>query len=260
MQQLPSDQTLPHFLIIGAQKCGTTSLFYYLSQHPDLVLPASKEIHFFDLNYHKGLPWYMGQFPRKNVLTCKHTGEASPYYLLHPLVPERVALHLPDVKLIVMLRNPVDRAYSHFMHEKKLGNEPLSSFEEAIELEPSRIADEERRLMNREIEISMAYQCHSYTSRGLYFEQITRWLRFFPLSQFHFIKSESFFKDAKKEMERVYPFLRLRNILPVNFEKCNANMYPMLESHVRKGLVEKFREDGIKLASLLGNDFSWELA
>ena len=105
------ERRLPDFLIIGAQKCGTSSMFAYLNQHPQMKLPDVKEIHFFDLNYSNGLDWYTSHFPPASLSHRMVTGEASPYYLFHPHVPERVRLHCPDVKLVVMLRNPVDRAY-----------------------------------------------------------------------------------------------------------------------------------------------------
>lgn len=101
------------FLIIGAQKCGTSSLFYYLLQHPELALPEKKEIHFFDAKHQNGIGWYEDHFSHKKKAD-KQTGEATPYYLFHPLVPQRIAIHYPQIKLIVLLRSPIDRAYSHF--------------------------------------------------------------------------------------------------------------------------------------------------
>ncbi|MEJ2557594.1 MAG: sulfotransferase domain-containing protein, partial [Anaerolineae bacterium] len=120
-------RVLPDFLIIGAQKCGTDSLFRYLGGHPCIKLASSKEAHYFDLKFDKGINWYRSHFPlipykysvkrlRKQDLI---TGEATPYYLFHPHAPGRAAAIVPHVKLIVLLRNPADRAYSHYNHEVK---------------------------------------------------------------------------------------------------------------------------------------------
>src|SRR5438552_2173012 len=97
----------PQFIIIGAQRCGTTSLYNYLIKHADVMPAATKEIHFFDLNYRKGIDWYYSQFP--DHYHGRITGEASPYYLFHPHVAGRIKAALPGVKLIVLLRNPTDR-------------------------------------------------------------------------------------------------------------------------------------------------------
>lgn len=138
---------LPNFIIIGAQKGGTSSMFSYLKQHPQLQLPDIKEIHFFDNNYQKGSTWYKSHFPLI-IVKNKLTGEASPYYLFHPHVPQRVIQLCPKVKLIVMLRNPADRAYSHYMMQNKRKIDPLPTFEEAIDAEESRLRDETLRLGN----------------------------------------------------------------------------------------------------------------
>ncbi len=247
----------PDFLIIGAQKCGTTSLFHYLRQHPDLTLPSQKEIQFFSLEYSMGWKWYMDQFPQKPFIKRRLTGEASPYYLFHPLVPERVAKHLPKVKLIVMLRDPVDRAYSHFWHEKKYMNESFDSFEEAIANEPERIFLEEQKLINNEIVQSQLFRSYSYISRGKYYTQISRWLQFYPISQMHFIKSENFFKNPKTELAELYRFLEIRQIQPVNLTPQNTNVYPELASELREKIDIYFEDDGRKLIQLLGNKFVW---
>lgn len=137
----------PDFIIIGAQKGGTSSLFSYLKQHSQLQLPDKKEIHFFDNDYQKGVNWYRSHFPMKIFDNIK-TGEATPYYLFHPHAPQRIFQHCPKVKLIVMLRNPTDRAYSHYMMQNKRKIDPLPTFEEAIDAEESRLRVETLRLGN----------------------------------------------------------------------------------------------------------------
>src|SRR5438093_4320202 len=127
-------RVLPDFLIIGAQRAGTTSLYRYLSRHP-AVAPAvlAKGAHYFDTAFDRGLPWYRGHFPTR--MTAERiraregtfaTGEGSPYYLFHPLAAERIAAALPGVKLVALLRDPVERASSHWVHEAERGFEQLS--------------------------------------------------------------------------------------------------------------------------------------
>lgn len=137
----------PHFLIIGAARSGTTSLYSYLVEHPRVVAAAKKELHFFDLRFPNGPAWYRDQFPSLSPDTI--TGEASPYYLFHSHVPKRVFKLLPHVKLIVLLRNPVDRAYSHYYHAVKHGIETLP-FERAIEQEDERLRGEVARMLEEE--------------------------------------------------------------------------------------------------------------
>lgn len=258
LQRLFSPENKPDFLIIGAQKCGTTSLFYYLSQHPDLNIPKEKEIHFFDLEYDKGVEWYYSLFPKKQFLKTKLTGEASPYYLFHPLVPERVVKYLPKVKIIVLLRNPVDRAYSHFMHQKKLKNEDINSFEEAIELENIRTDEDEMKLINGEIEISLPFRRYSYLKRGLYFKQISHWLQYFPIDQFYFIKSEDFFQNTEYELIQLCSFLGVNYKSPNDLLPQNTNFYPQLSQSLRSQLNLHFAEDSKKLMCLIGDKFCWE--
>ena len=113
---------LPSALVIGAQRSGTTSIFNYLIQHPDVVAPLGKEIHYFDLHYDQGVRFYRGRFPYSHRLrNGAITLDATPYYLVHPLAPERAAGLLPDIKLIALLRNPIERAFSHYQHEVRGG-------------------------------------------------------------------------------------------------------------------------------------------
>jgi len=251
--------TEPNFLIIGAQKCGTTSLFHFLSQHPDLNLPSVKEIQFFSLEYSKGWKWYKNQFPENPFFRRKLKGEASPYYLFHPLVASRVATHLPKIKLIVMLRNPVDRAYSHFWHERKHKTENVENFETALELESERILEDEKALRAGKLQQSSAHQNFSYINRGFYAKQIEEWLRFFPLSQMLFIKSEDFFYDPVSELVKVYSFLGVKETLPTHLSPQNMNSYPLLKEKMRKKIVPLFEEDTNKLTLLIGEKFRWNL-
>ena len=253
-----SYRTKHDFLIIGAQKCGTTSLSYFLSQHPDIAFAKVKEVHYFDLNYIKGIDWYKSFFPPKILFRKKLTGEASPYYIFHPLVPERVARIMPGVKLIVLLRNPVDRAYSQYLHELNRGTETMTSFDEAIENEMKQIANEERKLISGELEINPLHQNNSYLSRGYYYEQVLRWNRYFQLSQMHFVKSEDFFLNPESELEGIYRFLNIRNKLPTDLSPQNRNPHAPFSLECKVRLNHVFAGDSKKLAGLIGEKFTWE--
>ncbi|MGH8010521.1 MAG: sulfotransferase domain-containing protein, partial [Candidatus Binatia bacterium] len=141
-------RTLPTLLIIGAQRCGTSSLFKYLGAHPRCKASIRKEVRFFTQYYDRGENWYRSHFPLALSGDSGSTGvtfEASPDYLLDPRTPSRVVRHLPDIRLIAILRNPIERAYSHYRHFRRLGLEELP-FEEALHREPERIQPDLERL------------------------------------------------------------------------------------------------------------------
>jgi hypothetical protein len=248
----------PSALIIGAQKAGTTSLFSYLVQHPGVLPPLSKEIHYFDLNYTRGVTWYRARFPFSHQLRGGSlTLDASPYYLAHPLVPPRAAQLLPRVKLIALLRNPVDRAFSHYQHEVRGGRESLS-FAEAIEQEPARLAGEEERLRRDPAYYSYNHRRYSYMLRGLYVEQLRAWVGHFPRSQLLVLQSEWLFRDPAAATAAVYDFLGLRPHRLERYEPAYQGNYlrgvpPDLRSRLRAYFEPYNRE----LYEWLGEEFDW---
>ena len=121
----------PHFVILGTQRGGTSSLFRWLNAHPDVLRPTRKEIHYFDIHYDKGARWYRSQFPLAR--RGKVTGEASPYMLYHPLAPARAARGLPrTTRLIVLLREPVERTVSDYWFSRRRRRFETESLERAI--------------------------------------------------------------------------------------------------------------------------------
>ena len=136
--RMKQSRVLPQAVILGAQKSGTSSLHYYLVQHPGVVAPLRKEVHYFDLNLARGEAWYRAHFgldgePGVSI-------DSSPYYLYHPVVPARLHALLPGARLIVLLRDPVRRAYSHYWHERDKGRESLA-FEDAVAAEAERLGN-----------------------------------------------------------------------------------------------------------------------
>jgi hypothetical protein len=256
---------LPDYLIIGAQRAGTTSLHRYLVQHPGVrTMLRTKGVHFFDTAYGRGLSWYAARFPTKAYawyVARRHgvalrTGEASPYYLFHPHVPGRVAEHLPQVKLIALLRDPVQRAYSHYQHEVARGFETLS-FEEAIEAEPARLASETERMAADPLYNSFAHQHHSYLARGRYAEQLDRWRSHFADEQLLVLSSERFFAEPERTFARVLDFIGLPAFTPDAFERHNAYDYRQMGAEVRARLVEHYRAPNRRLYESLGDDLGW---
>ncbi len=256
---------LPDFLIIGAQRAGTTSLYKYLAQHPAVgPVVLTKGAHYFDTNYQEGLDWYRAFFPtrwraariERRLGTRMITGEGSPYYVFHPLVPRRVAETLPDVKLLLMLRDPVERAYSHYQHELARGFETLP-FEEAIDREPERLAGERDRMIADPTYNSFEYQHHSYLARGRYIEQILAWRELFPPEQLLILKMEEFFSQPDAGLARVLAFLGLPSWRPPAFERYNARRYTQMGDEIRRRLVEHFAVPNRELEAYLGAELGW---
>lgn len=248
----------PSALIIGAQRSGTTSLFNYLVRHPAVLAPFGKEIHYFDLHYDRGVRWYRGRFPYSRLLrNGAITLDASPYYLVHPLVPRRAAELLPAVKLIVLLRNPVDRALSHYQHEVRGGRETLS-FAEAIAREPERLAGEEERLRNDPHYYSFNHHRYSYARRGEYIDHLRRWAEHFPRTQLLVLQSEALFRDPAAASASVFNFLGLPPHRLPRYKPFLQGKYERdLPDELRARLVARFEPHNRELFGWLGETFDW---
>ena len=237
----------PDFLIIGAAKCGTTSLYNYLIEHPDVAGAAAKELRFFDVKFHKGWDWYLAQFPQRGV--AQLAGESSPNYIFDPSVPARVKAALPNAKLIVMLRNPVDRAYSQYTFRTR-------------RLETASFTDEMRADLDRWQATGMAVEkvegSPSYIARGIYVDQLERWLAHFPRNQFHIIRSEDLFEEPAPVFDAVLQFLDLRPWRPEQFRAFNAGTYETMERDMRELLARLYAPHNRRLESLLGRSFDWD--
>jgi len=255
----------PNFIIIGVQRGGTTSLYKYMMQHPKIIPALKKEIHFFDIKFNKGVSWYQSQFKqnlfftliqRKKKFHDSITGEASPYYIYHPNVPKRMLKIIPDIKLIVLLRNPIERAFSHFQHERRLGVEKLS-FEDAVKKEPERLEGEIKKMLEDENYYSFNHQNFSYLNRGIYIDQIVRWEKYFSKEQILVLSSEDFYSNSNKICNEVFNFLNLPNYNLKKVKAYNKGSNKSMNEDTRKELAEYFKPHNKKLFNFLKRDFGW---
>jgi Sulfotransferase domain len=245
---------LPDFLIIGAQKAGTTALYAYLRWHPDVTGPSFKEVSFFDRHYARGERWYRAHLPPRRG--GKLVGEASPSYLFHPVAPERVVRMLPGARLIALLRNPVDRAFSHYQHEVALGREPLT-FEEAIECEDHRMRGELERMLRDPSYFSQAWWNYTYLARGRYAEQLERWLARFARTQLLVLFTEELAAGSAGTYRRVLEFLGLEPRDLESYPRIFEREYEQMAPATRARLEQTFAEPNARLASLLGRQLPW---
>jgi hypothetical protein len=257
---------LPDFVIIGAAKAGTTSLFGWLSEHPFIAPASQKEVHYFDYNYFRGEDWYRQHFPRRanrERFAFEHgrpflTGEASPSYMSHHWAPERLARLLPEAKLLVALRNPVDRAYSQFQMSRRENEEPLESFMDAIAAEETRLAPERARMLADRGYNSWPIGCWSYLMRGRYAEQVERWLTLFRRDQLHFLTLEQLAVEPQEALDGVHGFLGLPPHSYAALPRLHVARYDSIDAGAREQLAEYFRPHNERLYELAGTDFGWE--
>jgi hypothetical protein len=254
-------RTLPDFIIIGAQKCGTSFLYRLLVQHPCVKPAFAKEVHYFDLNFREGDSWYRSYFPLQMRNGRKYiTGEASPYYLFHPHVPRRASAVVPDAKLIVLLRNPADRAYSHYQHQVKrvtAGARETLTFEEAIEAEERILSGEVSKMLQNEDYKSFSHRSRSYLSRGIYIDQLLLWSSFFHRKQMLILKSEDLFKDTTNTLEGVLDFLEIPPWAPETYSIPNKREYTGMSPLIRQRLDEYYKPHNQRLYEYLGVDLGW---
>jgi len=250
-------RALPTFLIIGAQKAGTTSLYRYLAKHPDIKPNfVVKELSFFDEYYSRGFPWYKSHFPFKRQ--NKQYFEGTTHYLFNPLAPKRIKEVLPNIKVIAVLRNPIDRAYSSYKHQVRAERETLS-FEEAIKAEPNRLRGEKERLLEDSSYISYNYNHFSYLERGKYSEQIQNWIKYFSKDQMLILSSDDFFQNTESSLNKVYDFLEVDPV-QVNIKKQynTGNYKDSMSIKTRANLQKYYRPYNEELQTLLKTNFDWD--
>jgi hypothetical protein len=256
-----ASRPLPDFLVVGAQKAGTTSLLDWLAGHPAVMPATAKEPHFFDLHFERGEDWYRTHFPhdrRRGRVEAVHgasrAGEATPSYLFHPLVPSRAAACLPDARLVALLRDPVARAHSHWRHERRAGRE-TRPFDEVVGDELASLARGERP-----DPASPDFRRQWYVSRGFYAEQLARWLEQFPPSQLLVLWSDELFADPATGYAAACRHLGLEPVAPsAGFGARNRDLTdgPSIEPRIASRLREVYAGPDADLAALLGRPPSW---
>lgn len=265
----------PEFLLIGAKRGGSTSFYYDLITHPQIALlfprpdrlpkaTATKGIHYFDSNYFRGHRWYASHLPSLRVRRQQQhavggpviTGEGSPYYLTHPASPERVRRDLPGVKLIAVLRDPVERAHSHWKERVREGMEPLS-FNDAVEQEQSRVGDAVERLREDPHYYSYAHEQQSYVEQSQYGMALERWRDHFPDSSLLIIRSEDYYAAPQKQLDRAAEHL---GIEPGQFKLGtvrNAAPGSELDARTRRHVEQLLRPDAELLRRRTGITWDW---
>jgi hypothetical protein len=256
---------LPDFLIIGSTRSGSTSLHDWLMRHP-FVAPTEKEIHFFNFHYHRRADWYRSHFPLESERAAFAAergraflvGEGTASYLAHYWSPARAAALMPEAKLIVCLRDPVDRAYSQYHYRRRRDAEPLGSFEEAIAAEPERVRGEQEHEIADPPYYSWTMHRWGYLRTGRYAEHLERWFAAFPRERFLFLSFENELVAApQRALDRIHEFLGLPPHQYDHLPALNAGTYEPMADDTRERLREYFRPQDARLYELTGIDFGW---
>jgi hypothetical protein len=254
----------PTFLVIGAQKAGTSSLYWYLREHPAILCASPKEVHYFDHAYQQGSGWYVAHFPlapraavaRRRVDLPPVVGEVTPAYLFNPLVPERVRAFDPAMKLIAILRDPVTRAYSQYHMQLRQGRE-TRSFEDALAHEASALPAELERILSDPSASSETAQRLAYVRRGRYAEQLERWLEFFPREQLFVLTSDELRADPADAMSRIAHFLDIPEYRSATYAMSGVKKYPPMDPATTEHLARIFETDNRRLELLVGRALDW---
>jgi hypothetical protein len=258
-------RALPDFLLVGAQRCGTTSLFRALLSHPH-VLRANflKGVNYFDVRAEKGPAWYRAHFPmtstaRRRPAPGQDHGlvfEASGYYMFHPHAPARIIEALPEVKIVAMVRDPVERAFSAYKHEFARGfeTEPL---ERALALEDERVEPELARMLADPDYQSDVYRHQAYRRRGHYAEQLQVFVDGLGKDRVHVVQSERFFTEPEQEYTRLLEFLDLPAVMPQSFDRYNPRPSAPLDATVAAMLREHFAPHDAALEAYLPGGATW---
>ncbi|MDY6940909.1 MAG: tetratricopeptide repeat protein [Cyanobacteriota bacterium] len=244
----PQKESSPDFIIIGDIKCGTSSLHAYLNSHPRILFPLKKELQFFSNHFDRGVDWYLAHFPAITDRPELLTGEASPGYFGKPGVDRLIHQLFPDIKLILLLRNPVDRALSRYFQKKKVGQGMKRSFAEIVTQEMENFNQDSGDKFTEPKGLLLG---------GLYIYKLQRWMNLFSPEQFLILHSESFFRDPARTMERVYHFLGLPDNSEQKYEVWNAGAYSPMDAELRETLVDFCRPHNQKLEEYLGMKFDW---
>lgn len=241
-------ERLPNFLVLGTQKGGTTSLQKLLDHHPGVFLPPCKEVHYFSLHADRPKSWYASHY--KDARWHQKRGDITPYYLFHPLAPKRIKATVPKARLIVLLRDPVERTLSQYFHARRHGFEQLG-VSEALTAERERLSSGD----------PYSHQKHSYQARSRYLEQLDRYESLFPKSRILVIKSEDLFNDSEGAWGQIQRFLRIKPItLPIRLPRENAGHGEAshIDPEIRHMLKREFSATAKGIKERYGIDWGWQ--
>lgn len=266
---------LPDFLIIGTKRGGTTSFYFDLLAHPDIMRlypppfplvkqEATKGVHYFDSNFVRGERWYRSYMPttasrevhRRRRGVSPVVGEASPYYLFHPAAAERAHSVVPQARIIVLLRDPVLRTYSHWKERRRSHAESLE-FAPALEAEPGRLAGERQRLIANPSYYSYAWEQQSYATQSRYAEALRPWIEKFGKDRIHAVASEDYYDRPAEVLADVDEFLGISRRGGSTGVIRNAAQGSPLPDEVRTDLEMRFRTPNEDLFDMLGHRLPW---
>ena len=255
---------MPHFMLIGAQKSGTSSMFAYLKQHPQVIRPMFKEPYYFDRHYHRGLSWYGCNFPTRasiDRLNDRHgrahlTFEATATYVFDDRVPRRIASDIDTRKFIVLLRNPVDRAISAYWHGRRMGRE-TRSLTDALKRDLEWYEAEDAFAEGRGQRPDGVPPRPAYLRRGIYHRWIAQWQDAFSPSNLLVLQSERMFSDPRSVMRTVFEFLDLPQVEAIDFKPQNVGRYDEFDAEARRFLTEFYRPHTQHLNRISGTSFDW---
>jgi len=251
---------LPKFIIIGTVRSGSTSLYYNICEHPN-ILPASyDEIGFFDTNYELGLNWYKSMFPtinkkdsRKNKICF--TGEDTPFYFWSEDAANRIKNDLPGIKLITILRNPIDRAYSNY-HLGVAGGTEKMSFEEAIDLEINNLEQTEINANNLK---KLCSERRSYIIKSIYHEQMKIWKKRFSKNDLMIVSTEDMSEKTSETLNQIFKFLGTEQFDIKKSKKEKSRNYLKMNQNTRDKLIEFFKPHNDQLYNMIEKKFQWDI-
>ncbi|MEO1761709.1 MAG: sulfotransferase domain-containing protein [Cyanobacteria bacterium J06629_18] len=267
-------QLQPKFIIPGFRKCGTTSLYSYLINHPQVLPAVEKELHFFTFFFKQDIDYYLAHFPGISNSNNYITGEATPGYIVSSRVAQRIFALFPKMKFIVLLRNPADRTISSYFHRRRIDYEYYKSqltqvtqscLNKTIEKIPSLINQQFDYLFDDSL-LSLQEKYQQFTDyillpdllSSLYIYYLKEWMNIFPREQFLIIKSENLFENPSATMKQVYKFMNLQDNYIAKYSNCNPGSYAPIPDNLRHQLVDFFRPYNQQLEEYLGMKFDWE--
>ena len=254
---------MPNFFVIGGVRCGTTSLYHYLGQHNCIKQAAYDELGYFDDNFHLGLNWYRSLFPTKFVqknIESEYkkflTYDVTPFYIYNPLVVDRIFKFSPNAKIIAILRNPIDRAYSNYNQKMQDEGDTKTTFEEIVYSEIEKIENDENDEENYAFLVDEFYEL--LLARGFYAKQLEFWFKKFPRKNVLLISSEELAINTDKTVSEIFEFLEVPNQKISDLTKQNERKYPRMKDSTRNTLINFYKPYNEKLFCMLGSKFDWD--